>query len=129
VHHEVTDFDGNGYDEVESFDSGYHQEQGPSRNQQDVFGKAATTFVPSGKAGPVSGKLYKFFHGPLIDGIVLGLVAADGAETLSVDFADVPGLGAGEYSWTELYSGRLGRGSSVSVKLDAHDMAVYKISA
>jgi len=84
---------------------------------QDPPGKAATTFTPKGLPAAVSNKLYKYWAGPLSDGIVIALVAADGAATLSVDFADVPGLGSGNYTWTELYSGNTGSGSSVSQKL------------
>ncbi|KAH6627708.1 glycoside hydrolase superfamily [Chaetomium tenue] len=94
---------------------------------QDPLGKAATTFTPKGQAGPVSGKLYKYFAGPLSDGVVVGLVAADGAATLSVNFSDVPGLGEGSFEWTELYSGKTGTGTSVSQQLGAHDMAVFKV--
>lgn len=95
---------------------------------QDPLGKAATYFQPSGAPAPVSGKLYPYWAGPLSDGVVIGLVAADGAATLSVNFADVPGLGSGTYSWTELYSGRTGVGKSVSAKLETHDMAVFKVT-
>ncbi|KAH6850401.1 glycoside hydrolase superfamily [Chaetomium sp. MPI-CAGE-AT-0009] len=94
---------------------------------QDPLGKAATTFTPRGQPGPVSGKLYKYYAGPLSDGVVVGLVAADGAETLTVNFSDVPGLGEGSFAWTELYSGRTGTGTSVSQELDTHDMAVFKV--
>lgn len=94
---------------------------------QDPLGKAATTFTPKGKAGPADGKLYKYYAGPLSDGVVVGLVAADGAETLSVNFSDVPGLGDGQFAWTELYSGRNGTGASVSANLGAHDMAIFKV--
>jgi alpha-galactosidase len=59
--------------------------------------------------------------------VVVGLVAADGAETLTVNFSDVPGLGEGSFAWTELYSGRTGAGTSVSEELGAHDMAVFKV--
>jgi alpha-galactosidase len=71
--------------------------------------------------------LYKYFAGPLSDGVVIGLVAADGPEILTVNFSDVPGLGNGSFAWTELYSGRNGTGTSVSQKLDTHDMAVFKV--
>ncbi|RDL30464.1 Alpha-galactosidase [Venustampulla echinocandica] len=94
---------------------------------QDSLGKAATTFRPSGAASPVSGQLYPYWAGPLSDGVVVGLVAPDGAQTLSVNFADVPGLGAGTFAWTELYSGHTGSGISVSANLNAHDMAVFKV--
>jgi alpha-galactosidase len=57
----------------------------------------------------------------------VGLVAADGAATLSFDFKDVPGLGAGTWKWTEVFSGATGNGSSISAQLAAHDMRVYKI--
>ena len=89
---------------------------------QDSLGKAATTFQPSGQPAPVSNALYPYWAGKLSDGVVIGLVAANGAATLSVNFADVPGLGDGSYSWTELYGGTSGTGTSVSATLAAHDM-------
>ena len=49
------------------------------------------------------------------------------AGTLSVNFADVPGLGQGSFNWTEYYSGKTGTGSSVSFNLGLHDMAVIKV--
>lgn len=101
--------------------------QGILAINQDPPGWAATTFTPAGQPGPVSGKLYKFFAGPLSDGVVVGLVAADGAETLTVNFSDVPGLGPGTFSWTELYSGRTGTGMTASADLENHDMAVFKV--
>ncbi|KXJ87062.1 alpha-galactosidase [Microdochium bolleyi] len=95
---------------------------------QDSLGKAATTFVPSGKPGPVNGQLYRYWAGQLSDGVVIGLIAPDGAETLSVNFAQVPGLGSGNWRWTELFRGTSGTGSSVSISLGQHDMAVYKVT-
>jgi alpha-galactosidase len=94
---------------------------------QDSLGKAATYFRPSGSSAPVSGQLYPYWAGPLSDGVVIGLVAVNGAATLSVNFQDVPGLGAGTYNWTELWTGATGKGSSVSASLGSHDMAVYKV--
>jgi alpha-galactosidase len=94
---------------------------------QDSLGKAATTFTPKGQSGPRNNALYKYWTGPLSDGVVIGLVAADGPATLSVNFADVPGLDGGMFQWTELYSGQNGTGTSVTQKLDNHDMAVFKI--
>jgi len=101
--------------------------QGILALNQDPPGWAATTFTPAGQPGPVSGKLYKYFAGPLSDGVVVGLVATDGAETLTVNFTDVPGLGQGTFSWTELYSGRNGTGTTASADLENHDMAVFKV--
>ncbi|KFZ04060.1 hypothetical protein V502_10442 [Pseudogymnoascus sp. VKM F-4520 (FW-2644)] len=94
---------------------------------QDFLGKAATTFRPSGAASPVSGQLYPYWAGALSDGVVVALVAPDGAQTLSVNFSDVPGLGSGTFSWTELYSGHTGSGVSVSANLGAHDIAIFKV--
>jgi Alpha galactosidase A/Alpha galactosidase C-terminal beta sandwich domain len=94
---------------------------------QDSFGVAATTFQPSGQAAPVSGTLYPYWSGVLSDGYVIGLVAANGAATLSVSFSDVPGLGAGTYSWTEAYTGATGTGTSVSATLALHDMAIFHV--
>jgi alpha-galactosidase len=95
---------------------------------QDKLGKAATYFRPSGKPAPVNGKLYPYWAGPLSDGVVVGLVAADGAATLSTNFADVPGLGSGNWKWTEVFTGATGTGTSVSAQLSAHDMRVYKVT-
>jgi len=94
---------------------------------QDPLGKAAGYFRPSGSSAPVSGQLYPYWAGPLSDGVVIGLVAASGAQTLSVNFKDVPGLGSGTYSWTELWTGKSGSGTSVSFSLGSHDMAVVKV--
>jgi len=94
---------------------------------QDSLGKAATTFVPSGQAGPVSGQLYPYWAGQLSDGVVVGLIAPGSARTVSVQFSQVPGLGSGNWRWTEMFSGATGTGSSVSANLQQHDMAVYKV--
>jgi alpha-galactosidase len=94
---------------------------------QDPLGKAATTYTPKGQAKATDTKLYKYYYGPLTEGVVVGLVAADGAETLTANFAEVPGLGEGNFAWTELYSGANGTGTSVTAKLANHDMAVYKV--
>ena len=94
---------------------------------QDPLGKAAGYFRPSGAPAPVSGQLYPYWAGALSDGVVIGLVAASGPQTLSVNFKDVPGLGSGTYSWTELWTGKTGSGSSVSFSLASHDMAVVKV--
>ena len=102
--------------------------QGLLAINQDPPGKAATTFTPKGQPAPVSNKLYKYWAGPLSDGVVVGLVAADGAANLTVNFADVPGLGLGSFSWTELFSGNTGAGASVSQSLASHDMAVFKVT-
>ncbi|KAF2742342.1 glycoside hydrolase family 27 protein [Sporormia fimetaria CBS 119925] len=96
---------------------------------QDSLGKAATTFRPPGAPAPVNNQIYPYWAGPLSDGVVIGLVAANGAATLSVNFKDVPGLGgSGNYNWKELYSGRTGSGTSVSFSLALHDMAVVKVT-
>ena len=95
---------------------------------QDSFGIPATIFQPTGASAPVSGTLYPYWSGELSDGYVIGLVATSGAETLTVNFSDVPGLGAGTYSWKEAYTGATGSGTSVSATLVEHDMAVFKVS-
>lgn len=59
---------------------------------------------------------------------MVGLVNPNGATAIVVDFADVPGLGAGPWDWAEFYTGMSGTGSSVSMTLDTHDMAVIKVS-
>ena len=95
---------------------------------QDSLGKAATTFRPNGAAAPVSGQLYPYWAGQLSDGVVVALVVpGSSTQTLSVSFTDVPGLGSGSFSWTELYSGRTGSGTSVSATLGSHDIAVFKV--
>lgn len=96
---------------------------------QDKLGKAATTFRPPGAAAPVSGQIYPYWAGPLSNGVVIGLIASNGAATLSVTFKDVPGLGSGSYSWKEMYSGRTGTSTSVSFSLGNHDMAVVLVTA
>ncbi|KAK8100609.1 hypothetical protein PG999_010983 [Apiospora kogelbergensis] len=96
---------------------------------QDRLGKAAGYFRPSGAAAPVNGQLYPYWAGPLSDGVVVGVVAAGGASTLSFKFADVPGLGgSGSYSWTELWTGATGSGTAVTTSLGSHDMRVYKVA-
>ncbi|KAK3897854.1 glycoside hydrolase superfamily [Staphylotrichum tortipilum] len=95
---------------------------------QDPLGKAATYFQPRGAAAPVSGQIYPYWAGPLTNGVAVGLVAASGAQTLSVNFADVPGLGAGTWNWVEYYTGKTGTGTSVSFALASHDMAILKVT-
>ena len=55
-------------------------------------------------------------------------MAADGAESLSVEFADIEAIGAGTFDWVELYSGETGSGTGVAADLEVHDMAVFKIT-
>jgi len=95
---------------------------------QDPLGKAATTFRPPGAAAPVNGKIYPYWAGPLSDGVVVGLCAGTSAGTYSVNFKDVPGLGAGSYAWKEMYTGQSGNGTSVSFNIDLHDMRVVKVT-
>lgn len=96
---------------------------------QDSLGRAASTFTPSGEAAPNNGKLHPYWSGSLSDGFVIALIGVDGAGTLSVSFADVPDLGAGTYSWTELYSGKTGKGDDVSWTFEVeHDMAIFKVT-
>lgn len=94
---------------------------------QDSLGKAATTFQPPGAAAPVSNQLYPYWSGRLSDGVVIGLVAASGAATLSVNFKDVPGLSSRGYGWKELYTGKTGMGTNISFSLGSHDMAIVKV--
>ncbi|KAF2682609.1 glycoside hydrolase family 27 protein [Lentithecium fluviatile CBS 122367] len=95
---------------------------------QDTLGKAATYFQPAGASAPVDGSLYPYWAGPLSDGVVVGIVASEGAANLSVSFADVPGLGSGSWEWSEAFTGATGEGTGVSADLPAHDMRVYKVS-
>lgn len=96
---------------------------------QDDLGVAATYFQPSGAPAPVDGEIYPYWAGPLSDGHVVALVAASGAQQLSVNLSDVPGLEGGDYSWTEVHSGETGTGTSVSADLGEHDIAVFKITS
>jgi alpha-galactosidase len=95
---------------------------------QDRLGIPAQPFVPPGQPQPVNGQIYPYWAGPLSDGVVIGLSAANGAGTFNVNFANVPGLGSGNFSWKEMYSGRTGQGSSVSFSLGQHDFAVIKVT-
>jgi alpha-galactosidase len=95
---------------------------------QDRLGVPAQPFVPPGQPQPVNGQIYPYWAGPLSDGVVIGLSAANGAGTFNVNFANVPGLGSGNFSWKEMYSGRTGQGSSVSFSLGQHDFAVIKVT-
>jgi alpha-galactosidase len=92
---------------------------------QDSLGQAAAPFTSSTGS---NGQLPTFWAGPLSDGVVVGLINSNDAATISVDFSDVPGLGAGTWAWTEFYTGASGTGSSVSIALGTHDMAVIKVT-
>lgn len=91
---------------------------------QDPLGIAATYFRPQGQPAPTN-NLYPYYSGKIQNGFVVGLVAVNGAATLTVNFVDVPGLDTGPYSWKELYTGRTGYGTSISASLAAHDMVNY----
>jgi alpha-galactosidase len=95
---------------------------------QDKLGKAATIFRPQGSPNPTNGKIYPYWAGPVTNGVVIGLIASNGAATLSVNFKDVPGLSTASYSWKEMYSGRTGTGTSVSFSLGNRDMAVVLVT-
>lgn len=96
---------------------------------QDPLGRAATIFQPKGAGRPDQGSLHPYCSGQLDDGYVIGLVAVnDGLNILSVSFADVPGLGLGDFNWKELYTGQCGRGRMVNFTLQSHDMAVLKVT-
>jgi alpha-galactosidase len=77
----------------------------------------------------VDGQIYTYWAGPLTDGVALGLTSVGGASTVSVNFADVPGLGEGSWSWEEMYSGQTGTSESVSFDLAEDDMAVLKVTS
>jgi hypothetical protein len=94
---------------------------------QNSLGVAATTFQSSGQAAPVSGTLYPYWSGVISDGYVFGIVAANSAVTLTVNFSNVPGLVAGTYSWTEAYIGATGAGTSVGATLALHYMAIFHV--
>ncbi|KAK0391664.1 hypothetical protein NLU13_1163 [Sarocladium strictum] len=96
---------------------------------QDSLGVAATTFQPPGAPAPVSGQIYTYWAGPLSDGVAVGLTSVGSAKTVSVNFADVPGLGKGSWTWKEMYSGKTGTGESVSFDLAEDDMAVLKVTS
>lgn len=93
------------------------------------MGVAATTFQPPGAPAPVDGQIYTYWAGPLSDGVAVGLTSVGSASTVSVNFADVPGLGEGTFAWTEMYSGQTGSGDSVSFDLGEDDMAVLKVTS
>jgi alpha-galactosidase len=71
-----------------------------------------------------------YWAGQINDGVVIGLVNTDNVSTtLSVTFSDVPGLlNSSSWAWKECYTGQTGVGTSVSMSLDTHDMAVFKVT-
>lgn len=89
---------------------------------------AASIFQPPDAPEPVSGVIYPYWAGQLSDGVVLAFAAATEGGTFSVDFADVPGLEAGSYSWKEAYSGEEGSGESISFDVEDDDIAVFKVT-
>ncbi|KFH41533.1 alpha-galactosidase B-like protein [Hapsidospora chrysogenum ATCC 11550] len=95
---------------------------------QDPLGIAAGIFQPPNAPGPVRGEIYPYWAGPLSDGVVIGLVSANRAGTLSVNFADVPGLEGGSYNWKELYTGEEGTGESISFNVAENDIAIVKVT-
>ena len=95
---------------------------------QDPLGIAAGIFQPPNAPGPVRGEIYPYWAGPLSDGVVIGLVSANRAGTLSVNFADVPGLEGGSYSWKELYTGEEGTSESISFNVAENDIAIVKVT-
>jgi alpha-galactosidase len=96
---------------------------------QDELGAAAGYFRPPGSPEPVNGQIYPYWAGPLSDGAVVAFAGASGAGTFSVNFADVPGLGNGNYSWKEAYTGEEGSGDSLSFSVAQDDIAIFKITA
>jgi alpha-galactosidase len=95
---------------------------------QDSLGIAAGYFQPPGAPAPVAGQLYTYWAGKLSDGHVVAFTGATRGGTFSVKFADVPGLKAGSYNWKELYSGRHGRGESISYTVAKDDIAIFKVT-
>ncbi|KAK4150805.1 family 27 putative glycoside hydrolase [Chaetomidium leptoderma] len=95
---------------------------------QDPLGKAATTFTPPGSQGPVNGKIHPYWAGQLQDGVAIGLCAGTSAGTYRVDFKNVPGLGEGDYTWKEMYTGQTGKGTGLSFDIALHDMRVIKVT-
>jgi alpha-galactosidase len=99
--------------------------QGMISINQDSLGLSAAPFNSS---SGTNGQLATFWAGTLSDGVVVGLVNSNDATTITVNFADVPGLGEGTWTWAEFYTGASGSSSSASIALDTHDMAVIKVS-
>lgn len=95
---------------------------------KDSLGKGGTTFSPPGVGAARDGTLHSHWYGQLSDGMAVGLVAAGGAATMSLDFKNVPGLGSGAYVWEEMFTGKTGNGTSVSFSLASHDMAFLKLT-
>ena len=58
---------------------------------------------------------------------MVGLCAGTAAGTYSVNFKDVPGLEDKSYAWKEMYTGQTGNGTSVSFRIELHDMRVVKV--
>lgn len=95
---------------------------------QDELGIAAGIFQPPDAPAPVPGEIYPYWAGELSDGVVVAFAAASGGGTFSVNFADVPGLDEGSYSWKELYSGEEGTGESISFEVADDDIAIFKVT-
>lgn len=95
---------------------------------QDSLGKPATTFQPPDADEPEDDELYPYWVGELSDGFVVAFVAADGADSFSVNFSDIDIIGDGTFDWTEAYTGDSGSGTSVSADLEEHDMAIFKLT-
>ncbi|KAH7171257.1 alpha-D-galactopyranosidase [Dactylonectria macrodidyma] len=63
----------------------------------------------------------------LSTGIVVAIVASSGNQTVTLNLSEVPGLDDLKYSWTELLTDVEGMGKTVEAKLEAHDIAVFRI--
>ncbi|KAK4097066.1 glycoside hydrolase family 27 protein [Parathielavia hyrcaniae] len=95
---------------------------------QDPLGRAAAMFRPPGAPEPEPGRIYPYWAGELVDGVVIGLCAGMVAGRYGVEFRDVPGLGRKSYEWKEMYTGQTGRGSGVAFDIGLHDMRVVKVA-
>lgn len=45
-----------------------------------------------------------------------------------MNFADVPNLEAGSYTWKELYSGEEGSGESITFDVEQDSIAIFKVT-
>ncbi len=150
-HHEISYHHGHGYDQAEAIHAEYYQEQGASQYLQAGICKTRTLLtwlvsLPRQAILAISKTHWEKLPRLLprkakqqqqaLSSTSTSLAplrrrrcrsrGGGWARDLDCQLADVPGLGSGSFAWTELYSGLNGTGSSVSQKLDSHDMAVFR---